>query len=424
MKNFSLKKLLILLLLFLYQNSFSQEHPLKSIESDLDKPKQTTEDLPKTRDEIDPEFRFAPINFRSNEKSFSFGVANVKKIEDQIEYLDSKKFLRKKFGKIISHSSNLKKFRANDFRANLQYKTNLTHPFLLAGELAYRIHKPMVISPDHIWLLILQGVMIHLKQSPKKYKKTINFNSKKTLEYKFYSKRNMPWSEIFENFSIKINKKINPEFNKILNLRFSSITKIDEEVKILSKMNLFEEYFEYKTVAICGIPYFRILGKTEDWEKIQDAIKYFKKLNLNWWVKHLEPIIEEFVNASKGNVNQKFWDNFITNRSKYGVQYLDGWINVLFPFKILYSFTDEEGQTKRVLGYIKNKFEKSHQFNDFPLGISETKILYQDDSGKIKKFIITSGFIGITETDEGEVTAVTGWLIRPNKNIQIIESEE
>src|SRR5579871_5756068 len=36
------------------------------------------------------------------------------------------------------------------------------HPFLLTVNRTYAEHRPLILSPDMIWLLILQGVALHI----------------------------------------------------------------------------------------------------------------------------------------------------------------------------------------------------------------------------------------------------------------------
>jgi len=54
------------------------------------------------------------------------------------------------------------------------------NPFIASVEFAYYEERPLVISPDMIWLLICQGFSQHIQQNSEKYRdKLVNFQGKK-----------------------------------------------------------------------------------------------------------------------------------------------------------------------------------------------------------------------------------------------------
>ena len=83
----------------------------------------------------------------------------------------------------------------------------------------------------------------------------------------------------------------------------------------ISLMDVVKEYFNYLNVAIsCGIPSITLEGSPEDWQKVLDKVRSLKKYNLEKWASDLEVILKEFVKASKGRANQKFWQNIVKKR--------------------------------------------------------------------------------------------------------------
>jgi hypothetical protein len=61
----------------------------------------------------------------------------------------------------------------------------------------------------------------------------------------------------------------------------------------------------------CGIPSVTLEGTPEDWKKVLKKTQQLKKYDLDWWVNDLTPILKEFVNASKGKVNTRFWQDMV-----------------------------------------------------------------------------------------------------------------
>ena len=75
-------------------------------------------------------------------------------------------------------------------------------------------------------------------------------------------------------------------------------------------METVKSYFEFITIMIvCGIPEITLEGTPQDWEKVLIKARGLKEYKLEWWISQLEPLLEEFVKASKGEVNKDFWRN-------------------------------------------------------------------------------------------------------------------
>ena len=50
------------------------------------------------------------------------------------------------------------------------------------------------------------------------------------------------------------------------------------------------------------------------------------------WILALEPILEEFIQASKNNINHEFWENIYKRRGGSGGPYITGWVIHFFPY--------------------------------------------------------------------------------------------
>jgi len=76
-------------------------------------------------------------------------------------------------------------------------------------------------------------------------------------------------------------------------------------------------------------------GTTEDWQKILDWTQKLGKYDLKWWTNELEPILEQFIDVSKGDIDKDFWRNMFKYHSqkKYGApKVIDCWIVKFFPY--------------------------------------------------------------------------------------------
>ncbi len=64
-------------------------------------------------------------------------------------------------------------------------------------------------------------------------------------------------------------------------------------------------YFIYTNIAAgCGIPSITLKGSPDDWQKVLDKVRSLKKYKLEKWGSDLEPILKEFVEASKAEITR------------------------------------------------------------------------------------------------------------------------
>jgi len=185
---------------------------------------------------------------------------------------------------------------------------------------------------------------------------------------------------------------------------FSTTTaaeKIASEITIMESM---KAYFDYVLMYLgCGIPEVTLLGTAEDWQKIIDKTKKLEKYDLKWWTDELEPVLQEFVNASQGKINKEFWLNvFNVERYKAGsgsAQKIDGWIVKFFPY-------GSDGKRKSLY-----QIESS---GDLPEEIVKVDMLYIDTTtNAITPLELWAGFFGLEQnTANFALTPKIGWMVK------------
>ena len=204
-----------------------------------------------------------------------------------------------------------------------------------------------------IWLLILQGYSRFMdKYSELVREKYVNFSGKKTIHIKnlldipINKATEKDWDGVIDECVEQISNYVGEE--TILNLQSdftttNAATLLASQASIMSAM---KNYFTYKGIAgWCGISYITLEGSLEDWEKIKSKLNYLSKFALNWWTKHLIPIIDNIIKTKKyyqkyHAINSElidFWKNMIKIKDKNGEYVLDtfnGWIIKLNLFLI------------------------------------------------------------------------------------------
>ena len=361
----------------------------------------------------------------------SFGTRSINTIFKEL-------FSKRK--KIIDEKGQKRFLNENEPMEIIHYKfdTNETNFFncgkksLIQGlVLAYKNHFPITVSPDMIWLLILQGYSKFMdKYSELVREKYVNFKGQKTLMVDrmgtwVHSATEDDWNGIIDEFVEQIGEHIGEETISKLQSDFSTTNSVTLFASQASIMSAMKHYFKYElAMGGCGISYITLEGSLEDWNKIKSKLQYLSNFALNWWTKHLIPIIDNIIATKKyfsqnNKINQElidFWKKMIRIKDKkdeYEPDVINGWIINFIP--------DLSGEHPKLYKEI-NEFGVPDQIISCPLKISEyntlNKVVYNCD--------IASGFFGMTQDKKSlTVKPVIGYaIVVEDKEILPLSLEE
>ena len=274
---------------------------------------------------------------------------------------------------------------------------------------AYADHRPFVLSPDMIWLLISQGFARHVNANSEELRDYfVNFSGKQTLivnENKNIDDPDISWEKIVSQFTKEIEKNVGKDLVKLLSCDFSTTTHVEKMASEITIMESMKPYFEYVVFKIiCGIPEITLQGTPQDWQKILDKVNKLKKYELKWWTSELEPILKEFVKTSKGNIDTVFWQNMFKEHSleKYGSpKVIDGWIVKFFPY-------DKKGK--------RNDLKQLEGGDNLPDEIVKVELKFlevHNDTIVTTPLELWAGFIGLEQNNENyALTPKIGWMVR------------
>ena len=275
---------------------------------------------------------------------------------------------------------------------------------------AYADHRPFVLSPDMIWLLISQGFARHVNANPENLRHHfVDFSGKATLvvvtkEIKLDDPQS-PWEKIFPVFTSQIAEHTGSEIIDLLSSDFSTTTPVEKVASEITILETMKTYFEYVVMRIvCGIPEISLQGTTKDWKKILDRTKQLEKYDLTWWTSELEPILEEFIKASEGEINKEFWQGMFKYHSKDNpcggpVTIIDGWIVKFFPY-------NNSGNRNNLNTLTSSEY--------LPEEIVKVDVNFIDLKTDITTPLeLWAGFIGLEQNkDNYALTPKIGWMIR------------
>ena len=292
---------------------------------------------------------------------------------------------------------------------------------------AYAGHYSVILSPDAIWTLISQGFCHHISLNTEKLKdKIVNHEGKMEIsvisEYDLYSPH-MDWDTLINGFEIQIAENTKGNIADIMRADFSTTGNTERITSQVTLMSAVKSYFDFAAIhTICGIPTITIEGTPDDWRKIIKKVESLRDYDLSWWVDDLKPILQEFVNASEGNVNKDFWQNIVKkdrpesmkNGAGCGVKdatKFDGWFLKFMPF-------DKDGRTPDAVVYGRNDMLPSVVSAPFTY-------IVKDATGNIiskTPMEIMSGFVGI-DVNENTYTMRPhiGWMVSEKNNKGIAE---
>ena len=284
---------------------------------------------------------------------------------------------------------------------------------------AYADHRPLVLSPDMIWLIISQGFARYVNAHAEEMRDLLVSHEGK-MDLIVNSNNNVltpegDWERLLNDFSVCVAANTKGELADLMTADFSTTGITERIASQISLMDVVKEYFYFSNIAgICGIPSITLKGRTEDWQKVLDKVRCLKKYNLEKWSDDLEVILKEFVEASKGKYRRWFWQNIVkklpveqltTQRSclpnAAKTTRLDGWFLKFFP--------NTEGETKDSVLWNSSMPQEMTR-------VGFKQILTDTSTNEVVMTVpmeLWAGFVGIEEDAETRaLTPKIGWLAR------------
>ena len=290
------------------------------------------------------------------------------------------------------------------------------HSFLQGMLQAYKNHKSITLSPDIIWILILQGFSYHVAQNKDNLRSMfVSFDGKKELTVKRLditpaSATKSDWMDIINKFVEQIGENTGKQLTDVLEPKFSTTTSVSHTAGMTSIMSAMQYYFAYRAmVGGCGFPSITIEGTVEDWELIKSKVEYIAKFDLQWWTSELIPIINEFIDAKKGIIHKQFWLDTLKHKNpegEYMPSYINGWLCRFFPYN--------------KYGRKNNLYELNEDVRELPSEILKAPFILEIlDIIPIEiNCEFHSGFFGVKETKTApgvyNVKPVIGWGLMYN----------
>ena len=211
------------------------------------------------------------------------------------------------------------------------------HPVVAAIHLAFNDHRRLVLSPDMLWLLVAQGLANHINTNAEELRpRFVKHSGKVTIairrdDFVKGSPEN-PWPEVFGEFGSQIREHVGELTHDLLLPNFSTTGAAERAAAEVVLLDAMQSFFSYEFHTMCGIPQIVLEGTTDDWAVLAERTRAVGKSGLGWWTEALAPILDEFVAASRGHANARFWQSIYKLDGGSGGPYTNGWITAFFPY--------------------------------------------------------------------------------------------
>jgi hypothetical protein len=285
--------------------------------------------------------------------------------------------------------------------------------FVAAAHYVFMDHHPLVLSPDDVWLCIAQGFALHVDQNAEDLRKKLVAHEGKVeiIVYRDEFIKGSPdndWQGCFSEFSDRIKESVGST-RDLLVADFSTTGPIEKAASEIVLMAAMRHYFDYTVVTRCGIPRITLLGTVEDWKSIRQRVEALAGFDLEWWVRVLRPVLDEFVRSAEGEPDRQFWRSFYKFNDRSGGPFISGWINAFFPY-----LEDEMSAGEPILSRNNGVGGLVHEgicSDRFPSGMSLAPFVWDYLGTKIPMKLF-AGFAGVSQDpDTLAVRPAIGWAV-------------
>jgi hypothetical protein len=216
------------------------------------------------------------------------------------------------------------------------------HGFFGTLALAYSYHLPVQFGPQHLWLLVLQGVAQHIDKhkerlQPKIMKKVTTDEKQQVVEIR----RDGPIdvAEVIDAMT-KAAQALLPDDSPLSSKPFSCSRPEETTAIQATFMNAVHHYVRFVLYTFCGFPSVKLEGTLSDWQDLQARVAGLHVLDeedahFNDWLNQVWSIlakIVKFVETPDQEKEKEFWNSMVRQNNMSGRAYLDGWLLSFVPY--------------------------------------------------------------------------------------------
>ncbi|GAA1656909.1 DUF4419 domain-containing protein [Catellatospora bangladeshensis] len=301
---------------------------------------------------------------------------------------------------------------------------NGVHPLLYAAGRAFAEHRPLVLSPDVVWLTITQGLAQHIRLHAEQLRPLlVNHAGRRRLEITLdgpVPQDADSWRHLVAQYAKLLDDQVTDA--ALFACDFTTSTDVERTAARVVLLDAYSPYFDVWVYSVCGIPSITLTGTEQDWRTIRTRIDELPRFGLGDWHRSLAPIAEQFVRAASGDVDTAFWQRIYNPADAYGASVTTGWLARLHPY------IDEDGVAERVNPLLELPLDEPRDVTvdgrlyfgpgvrpaDVPARQSRVVVHVEDrNAGQHHTLALHGGVAAVAQDPDGALRPVAGWHLAP-----------
>lgn len=210
------------------------------------------------------------------------------------------------------------------------------HPLMAAVHLAFSEHRPLVLSPDAVWLTIAQGVAQHVRLHADRLRdRLVRHSGRKQLVVSLET----PFPEDAAGIGAAIDlmrgalaDEVGAGRARLFTCDFSTSGEVERVASEIVLLDAFSPYYDLVFTCVCGIPELTVTGTPDDWRAMRRRLDVISELELGWWTPSLAGIVERLADAAAGRPDVAFFRRIYKPQEAYSRDRVTGWIARLWPY--------------------------------------------------------------------------------------------
>ncbi|MFC0541011.1 DUF4419 domain-containing protein [Kutzneria chonburiensis] len=299
---------------------------------------------------------------------------------------------------------------------------NGVHPLLDAVSRAFGEHRPLVLSPDAVWLTIAQGVAQHIRLHAEELRpKLVGRPGREALVLEMLEPpaNADEWRAVIEQLGKEVASRAAGA--DLFECDFTTSTEVERTASRVIMLDGYSPYFSYWMKFVCGIPRITLTGTVEDWRKIRSRVDRLPEFGLEKWVRSLVPIADEFVRAASGEPNLWFWQRIYNPADAYGGAVITGWAARFYPYLRVRGVSDcsnplldlpigePRNVTRNSYGAVESPSITTEQV---PATLSQAVVRINNMvTGENTAVALHGGLVGVTQDRNWQLQPIAGWHI-------------
>ena len=184
------------------------------------------------------------------------------------------------------------------------------HPLLSAMHRAFCDHRPLVLSPDHVWLCVAQAVGRHIDARAEALRhQFVAHEGRRVLEVRrdefIPGSPDNDWAGVVATFDDALREILGPRGHGIFCAGSSTTDAATRTASSIVMMGAVQQYFDFRVSSLCGIPELTLEGTPQDWTALRERVDLLEDLGLDWWLPMLRVLLQQFEAAAHGRTGRR-----------------------------------------------------------------------------------------------------------------------